>query len=167
MSGGDRRAEPPPTRARTRSGPVRLVLAFVLLGLLGIQLIPVERSNPPVSGEIVAPQHVMAVLRRACYDCHSNETRWRWYGRVAPLSWLVSRDVRKGREHLNFSVWTGYGPEARQEKLEEIWEEVERGKMPTRIYMALHPRARLSAEDRSLLGTWTHEVPDWVRSSPD
>jgi len=66
-----------------------------------IQFIPVARTNPPVEGEISASPEVMSILRRACYDCHSNETRWPWYSKIAPVSWLSVKDVNEGREHLN------------------------------------------------------------------
>ena len=83
---------------------------LVALGviLLAAQLVPVDRSNPPVQGEVAAPSEVRAILRRACYDCHSNAVRWPWYGRVAPVSWLLERDVREGRKEVNFSVFNEY-----------------------------------------------------------
>ena len=83
------------------------VIALVLLALL-IQLIPYGRdhTNPPVMQEPQwdSPQ-TRALTKRACFDCHSNETVWPWYSNVAPVSWLIYRDVSKGREHFNFSEW--------------------------------------------------------------
>ena len=73
--------------------------------LAGIQLVPVERTNPPVESEVAAPPAARAVLRRACYDCHSHETRGPWYAQVAPISWLVANDVQEGRRELNCSQW--------------------------------------------------------------
>jgi len=122
--------------------------------LVAAQFVPVNRTNPPVGAEIVAPADVMAVLERACYDCHSNETVWPAYSRVAPVSWLVARDVHKGREALNYSTWGRYSAEERAELLEESWEEVEEGEMPMKAYVLLHPSARLSAEDRAVLRAW-------------
>jgi hypothetical protein len=68
---------------------VRIVLAVVIV-LVGIQFIPVNRSNPPVEEEILVSPEVKAILKRACYDCHSNETIWPGYSRVAPVSWLLA-----------------------------------------------------------------------------
>lgn len=130
--------------------------AVALLGLLVLaQFVPVDRSNPPVVEEIDAPVEVRAVLERACYDCHSNETVWPAYSYVAPVSWLVARDVHEGREHLNYSEWNRYSAEERLELAEETWEEIVEGEMPMGPYVVLHPEAKLSAEDRSLLRSWT------------
>ena len=62
---------------------------------------PVTRQNPPVTGDVTAPADVGGILRRACYDCHSHETVWPWYSRVAPASWLVAHDVDEGRGFIN------------------------------------------------------------------
>jgi hypothetical protein len=124
------------------------------LVLVAIQLVPVDRSNPPVTADLPAPAPVRAVLRRACYDCHSHETAWPWYGFVAPVSWLIERDVREAREHLNFSTWERYTPEERSENLHEIREEVEEGDMPPASYLRIHRDAVLSAEDRAVLLEW-------------
>ena len=130
--------------------------AIALLGLLVLaQFVPVDRTNPPVVEEIDAPVEVRAVLERACYDCHSNETVWPAYSYVAPVSWLVARDVHEGREHLNYSEWHRYSAEERLELTEETWEEIAEGEMPMGPYVLLHPEAQLSAEDRALLRSWT------------
>ncbi len=127
----------------------------ILVAVLGlIQLIPVERSNPAVEEEIQAPVVVQGILERACYDCHSHATRWPWYARVAPVSWLVAHDVDEGREHLNFSTWNRYDAKERAEKVEEIWEEVEEGEMPLWFYLPLHPEAELSESDHAALKAW-------------
>jgi hypothetical protein len=97
----------------------------------------------------------MDVFRTACYDCHSNETRWPWYGYVAPVSWLVAHDVRDGREELNFSEWSLLLDEDAEELREEIWEEVEEGEMPLRKYRWMHSDARLSEEQRRVLREWS------------
>ena len=128
------------------------VLAIVAFGI--IQLIPVDRSNPPVGADIPTSPAVKAILKRACYDCHSNETVWPWYSRVAPISWVVAWDVRKGREELNFSTWNRSGLEDRAKKVQESWEEVEEGEMPPWFYVLLHPEAQLAAEDRGVLRAW-------------
>ena len=135
------------------------VLRRGLLGLgaalVAIQLVPVDRTSPPVAAEIQAPANVRAVLKRACYDCHSNETAWPWYSRVAPVSWLVARDVREGRKELNFSDWGGYEPRRQARKLKETREEVAKGEMPPWFYVAVHREAALSADDEALLREWT------------
>lgn len=132
--------------------------AKIGLGVLGvlvaIQLVPVDRSNPPVQQEIAAPPAVMAVLERSCYDCHSNKTTWPWYSYVAPASWLVAHDVEEGRHELNFTAWNQYPPDKRAKKIHEVGEEVGEGKMPLRQYLLLHSDAKLSEDDRRLLLDW-------------
>ena len=97
---------------------------------------------------------VKAVLRRACYDCHSYETVWPWYSRVAPLSWRLARDVREGRAELNFSTWNQYSTQAQVKKLHESWVYETEGQMPPGLYLQVHRDARLLAEDRALLRQW-------------
>jgi hypothetical protein len=121
----------------------------LLLLLIAIQLVPYGRqhANPPVRQEPVwdSPQ-TRALAARACYDCHSNETAWPWYSNVAPLSWLVQRDVDQGRQVLNFSEW-----DRPQEEADEAAETVEERTMPPANYLALHPQANLSAAERQAL----------------
>jgi len=118
-----------------------------------LQLVPVDRSNPPVVREVEGPAPVRAVLERACYDCHSHETRWPWYARVAPVSWLVAWDVEHGREHLNLSDWP-LDELDREELITEIYEEVAEGEMPLWYYLPLHPEARLEESEVDLLREW-------------
>jgi len=140
---------------------VRGTLLGILVVLVAIQFVPVDRSNPPVQAEVPAPANARAILRRACYDCHSNETVWPWYSKVAPSSWLVARDVHQGREELNFSTWDRYNTKQQVKSLKESWQETAEGEMPPWFYLALHRDANLSAEDKSTLRTWA------LRSSPE
>lgn len=122
--------------------------------LLSLQAVPVDRSNPPVEKEIDAPAEVRAILRRACYDCHSHETVWPWYSRVAPMSLLVAHDVEEGREELNFSRWNYADPAVEARVRRALWHEVEEGEMPLWFYTPLHPDARLSPADKEQLKAW-------------
>lgn len=122
---------------------------------VGIQFLPGgARTNPPVTGEIQAPPEVLFILRRSCYDCHSNETRWPWYARVAPVSWLIARDVGGARFKMNFSTWSAIPEPNPMLYRHEIVKNVEARKMPLPRYLWMHPDARLSAADRDLLRRW-------------
>jgi hypothetical protein len=127
--------------------------AIVVIGLfLVIQLIPYGRdhSNPPVVREPAWDSaSTRELVRRACFDCHSNQTVWPWYARVAPASWLVFNDVAEGREKLNFSAWLNGRREG--EKAGEIRKEIEEGGMPPFQYRLAHPEARLSKEEKQNL----------------
>jgi len=124
---------------------------FVALGglLLVIQLVPYgwTHANPAV---VVEPPwdsaETRALARRACFDCHSNETEWPIYARVAPVSWLVYHDVSKGRAELNFSEWQRPQKEAR-----EAPETLREYEMPPLPYRLMHGHARLTPEERERL----------------
>ncbi len=130
-------------------------LVVLAVAAAAIQFVPVQRTNPPVDGEIPAPAEVRAVLQQSCYDCHSNQTVWPWYSRIAPFSWLVADDVREAREEMNFSTWTRMTPKEQTHYLREIRGEVEDGAMPPRLYLVPHPGSRLTADDRATLVAWT------------
>ena len=138
-----------------RSNKPIMVASILGLVLLGIQFVPLDTTNPPIVEEIEVPAAVAEVLRESCYDCHSNETKWPWYSRVAPVSWLIAHDVAEAREHLNFSDWGRVGSDEQFELIEEIWEEVEEEEMPLWFYLPLHPEARLGDDERQILEQWT------------
>ena len=121
------------------------------------QAFRIDTTNPPIQQDVAAPPAVATVLRRACYDCHSNETVWPWYSQVAPISWLLERDVREGRAELNFSVWNTYEAKKRAKKLQETAEEVAEGEMPPWLSVVAHRDAALSQADVELLRAWAME----------
>ena len=133
----------------------RLKLAAVVFVVIvaAAQLVRPERANPATDPSRTIQAHegtasgLVAVLDRACRDCHSNGTAWPWYTRVAPVSWLMAYGVKAGREAVNFSEWAAYPPERQRELLAESCQDVTSGKMPGRPWTLLHPDARLSAQD--------------------
>jgi hypothetical protein len=125
-------------------------IALVVV-LVALQLVPYGRRhvNPP--GRVEPPWDApatRALAGRACYDCHSHDTVWPWYSHVAPMSWLAQRDVDEGRRKLNFSEW-----DRPQKEAHESAKTVRKGEMPPWFYVALHPDARLTAQEtRALIG---------------
>jgi hypothetical protein len=132
----------------------RSIALAVLAVVVIIQFKPVTRDNPATQNEIGASPEIMVILRRACYDCHSNETKWPWYSRVAPISWFVAGHVEHGRGNVNFSEWPAFDMEEEEHLFEEMEEEVEGGEMPLKSYLILHPEARLTPEERETLLRW-------------
>jgi mono/diheme cytochrome c family protein len=126
------------------------VLAFGLL----IQLIPVNRTNPTVVTQVKwdSPQ-TQTLFKRACADCHSNETVWPWYSKVAPVSWLVVHDVDEGRSNLNVSDLASIDPTRLSRRIDEINNTITRGKMPKSIYLPMHPEAKLTQAEAQSLAT--------------
>lgn len=131
-------------------------LALLALLLL-IQVIPVDRQNPPPTTPLQTDADVTAIFERACYDCHSHNTIWPWYGYVAPVSWWLADHIRHGRSELNFSTWGDYTSGRMKRKLDEIREEVEKDAMPLPSYRLAHRDAILTAEEKQ-------RIYDWVNS---
>ncbi|MDH5716501.1 MAG: heme-binding domain-containing protein [Spirochaetia bacterium] len=127
---------------------------WLLVLFIVAQLIPFSRDNPPVTSDIHTPESLKNVLKKACYDCHSNETKWPWYSYIAPISWLVKFDVVRGRDHLNFSKWDEYQDKDKIHLLEEVAEEVEEKEMPLFIYTINHPEAKLTDEEIKQIVNW-------------
>lgn len=136
----------------------RILLVLAVL-LVVAQFIRPNLANPPVdpAKELRAPQPVASILQRSCYDCHSSHTVYPWYSQVAPVSWYLAKDVREGRRELNFSEWSTFTPRRTARKLQEICEQVDQGEMPMKVYLPLHPDAKLSDADRQTLCTWAKE----------
>ncbi len=140
--------------------PAWLIYPLLAIGLIfiGIQFVPVERTNPPVTGEIQAPEEVMHILRKACYDCHSNETVYPWYSYIAPMSWTIESDVKVGRGDLNFSEWSDYSPTKQDFKQAQSGELVAIGEMPLWFYVPLHSEADLTQEEIDVIVAWGKEA---------
>ncbi len=136
----------------------KLLIVLFLLAL--IQLIRIDTSNPttsPGNDYLVlakSPDEIGNIIRNSCYDCHSNETKYPWYSKVAPVSWILKNHIQEGREHLNFSDWGNYSIEKRANLLEEIKEEIEKNEMPLRSYTIIHSNAKLSSNSKKLVLDW-------------
>ncbi len=136
---------------------VRIVL-WVVVGLVvvfvAIQFVPYgkNKTNPPVTAEPAwdSPQ-TRTLAKQACFDCHSNETVWPWYAKIAPASWLVFRDVDDGRSSLNFSEWPSLPAGAGQKIAGESAEQISGGEMPPIQYRLAHGEARLSDAEKQQL----------------
>ncbi|MCX8062213.1 MAG: heme-binding domain-containing protein [Anaerolineales bacterium] len=127
----------------------KVIFGLFALGLfvfLALQFVPYGRNhtNPPAIAEPNwdSPR-TRAYFFRACADCHSNETVWPWYSHIAPISWLIQRDVDRGRAALNVSEWG-----VQRNEGEDAAELVQSGEMPLPIYLPLHPEARLSPQEK-------------------
>ena len=106
------------------------------------------------------PTDVIMLMKNACYDCHSMETKYPWYSYVAPVKWLVKSDILEARHHVNFTEWSDYTVKAKVKKLDDIHEEVKKGDMPPSDFVLMHPLARLSEADRQKIVNWSDSVSD-------
>ena len=134
--------------------PARRRLAALGGLLVAMQCVPVERTNPAARQLPDAPAHVLAVLRKHCFDCHSHETRWPWYARIAPASWLISWDVARGREHLNFSQWQEMTRVEQRTARTSVEAAASSGHMPPVQYFFNLERSRPDAAQIAALRAW-------------
>ncbi len=137
---------------------LKWVLALLLAAFLLLQLTNPARTNPPVVSDMMAtsppPPQIAAMLHAACYDCHSHETKWPWYSRLAPMSWLIADDVNDGRNNLNLSKWPADQPDRAARKLGMMSDAIGDGQMPPTKYTAIHADARLTASQQQELTDW-------------
>uniref|UniRef100_UPI0040470786 heme-binding domain-containing protein n=1 Tax=Roseivirga sp. TaxID=1964215 RepID=UPI0040470786 len=143
---------------------LRYILFFLLFAFVVIQFIarPEKISEPVTDSDIIlalnVDQEIGAMLKSACYDCHSNQPRYPWYASVAPINWWISDHIEEGRGELNFSLWSTFSARKRDHKLEELIEMVEEREMPLPNYVPMHKDADLSDEQIASLVKWAKSV---------
>jgi Haem-binding domain len=142
----------------------RLIVAALVLMAIGSAaraLPPQERAGADPSTVFnlrpAVPDPVLSTLRRACFDCHSEATRWPWYATFPLASHLIERDVTEARGQLNLSRWIDYNPFDRADLLDKMCELASRRRMPPWQYRLMHPGARLSATEVSALCAWSQD----------
>ncbi len=133
----------------------RPIFALAAVAAISIQFVPIDRTNPVGAGGPTVSDDLQWTLRRACYDCHSNETRWPVWAYVAPVSWLVVRDVSAARSILNFSEWAAYEPEVRVALRSIVGPTTATHRMPLWHYLPLHPDSSLSESELDALSSWS------------
>jgi hypothetical protein len=156
------RALPPRPKIFIRAAKGLLITGTLLFAVL--QWLPrPPQTNPRVNPDetlaanVSMPAPVGALIQRACMNCHSNETKWPWYSRVAPLSWLTTKDVENARKAMNFSRWSiqnGRRPEMAMATLSAMCADIQSGRMPMSNYLLLHPEARLSEPEKAQVCAW-------------
>lgn len=141
----------------------KIIIALLVL-LVIVQFFQPEKNE----GEIVTVEafiketkpndQVHKILKTACFDCHSNSTRYPWYSSITPLNYWLADHVNEGKSELNFSEWTTYSIKRKEHKMKEVWEEVEKGNMPLDSYTWTHADARLSNEEVAQVIEWAKSI---------
>lgn len=143
---------------------IRITLLSLAVILIAIQFIPSglpENVTPDakhIANSNIISEPVIAQLRKSCFDCHSEQTEFPWYSKLAPSSWFLAGHINEGREYLNFSVWEDYSRREKIALLESIKEVVESEAMPLKSYLLIHRDAMLDEELRSTLMKWADEA---------
>ena len=145
------------------------IAAVVTVG--GSLIHPLRMPGAPGNGHTILREaqidpDTLAILQRACQNCHSQNTEWPWYSHVAPISWLLARDVQQARLHMNLSRWQEYSTEDRVRLLSEIGSAVRNREMPVQRYLLLHPEARLTDSERQQIYRWTRTERSRLSSRP-
>lgn len=139
------------------------IAVVVVAGLIVIQFFPPEKNSSAVTQasifyQLEVPELIKKKLVNSCFDCHSNQTRYPWYNKVAPISWILSNHIREGKEHLNFSRWADYSKREQIKMLGEICEVLEEGSMPLKSYLLIHTEAKIFDHDVENICEWTDEA---------
>jgi len=135
---------------------LKIILGWTLATILLLQFVKIEVPPAPKAtkaDEIKAPPKIMTLLKKSCYDCHSNETKYPWYGYIAPISWQVNSNIKNGRKWLNFSIWNRYD-EKKKQKIYKGFVKALKIRMPPAEYLLIHKEARLTKKERDLLINW-------------
>lgn len=152
--------------SRTRLRALALLATFLAVCFLGLQFIRPELSNPPVLADLQAPAPVKLILRTSCYNCHSNETKLSWYDQIVPGYWLVARDVKLARSHMNFSEF-GRMPAAQQSAfLYEAVNQVQFGQMPPAQYRLIHRGSIVTPAELEVLKNYLHPADEIQPADP-
>jgi hypothetical protein len=142
---------------------VKLAGIGLAAGLLVIQFIQPEKNMRPVDPKedllMVAspPEHLAELIKKSCYDCHSNQTVYPWYSKVAPVSWYLQKHIKEGKEDMNASEYGSMDKADKIKLLVDFCEVVEAGKMPLVTFTLIHKAARLSQEDKEAICIWSEE----------
>lgn len=143
---------------------IKIFLYVIILALVIIQFIPVDRSVPETNPEdeffavVDASTEVKTLVKEACYDCHSYETEYPWYNRIAPVNFILNNHIQEGREELNFSTWNTYTMKKASHKAKESVETIEDKSMPMKSFTWTHPESRLTDNQREVLIRFFQEL---------
>lgn len=140
-------------------------ILLILLGLfVAAQFYGPEKNSgdmasmQPFLAETNPPSNVQDILKTACYDCHSNVTRYPWYNNITPVNYWLADHINEGKEHLNFSNWVGNSTKRKDKKMKELIELVDEKEMPISSYTLIHTDAKLSPDEIQAVVDWAKQV---------
>ena len=140
----------------------KIVLAIIGILFL-IQFIRIDQTNLKIdegedfSSDQSIPENIRIIVKRSCYDCHSNETKYPWYANVAPVSWWIKGHINDARKSINFSEWGNYSNEEKARKLMNSVAYIKPDQMPLSSYVSQHPEAKLTIKEKKIVMDWMKE----------
>ncbi|SHM98785.1 heme-binding domain-containing protein [Polaribacter sp. KT 15] len=143
---------------------LKKILVFLLVILVIAQFFGPEKNDGEMTSvaafvsETNPPEDVKKVLETTCYDCHSDKTVYPWYSNITPVNYWLDDHIKDGKKHLNFSKWSSYSLKKKEHKMDELYEEVEKGEMPLDSYTWTHADANLTQEQINAVVTWGKKV---------
>ena len=149
---------------------IKIAIIVFITALAGIQLIhPARNASLQSSGKEISigfsvPASTQQVIRQACYDCHSNNTRYPWYANVQPVGWWLNHHITEGKRELNFDEFASYPPRKKYGKFKAIENEIQKGDMPLQSYLLIHQDAKLSEDQKTLLFAWCEAMRDSMKT---
>ena len=151
------------------------MLKKILIGFLVVFVIlqfirPARNESATPSANDIStaynvPENVQVVLKKACYDCHSNNTHYPWYINIQPVGLWMQNHVNEGKDELNFSEFASYKPKRKAHKMEEVVEQIEAGEMPLSSYTIIHKEAVLNSEEKRLLIDWAKALFQQIKAT--
>jgi cytochrome c551/c552 len=144
----------------------KIISIALLIVFIAIQFIQPARNR---SGQVLptditktvnTPDNVLSIFQKACYDCHSDNTRYPWYMNVQPMGWMMAYHIKNGKGNLNFSEFGSYSIRKQANKLRAVAKSIKEGSMPVSSYVLLHADAKLSKENKELLIGWATKTKD-------
>jgi len=142
---------------------MKKALKYISVVLL-VVLIVIQFIHPAKNMAATPAEHHISTLIKACYDCHSNNTKYPWYSNVQPVAWWLNSHVKDGKRHLNFDEFTTYRIARQYKKLEECIEETKEGEMPLESYTLIHKNAVLTDAEKLSLATWCETIRDSIKA---
>jgi hypothetical protein len=154
---------------------MKKALRFTGLGLLVVLIAIQFYRSPRNAGVAEGPQSIVAqhqvpadiqkILRRACYDCHSNSTKYPWYAAVQPVAWWLNDHVTEGKLELNFSEFAAYDSKRAVRRLQAVADEVLERHMPLKSYLLMHREAKLTDAEVARVAEWAEDLADEIESN--
>ncbi|WP_299669770.1 heme-binding domain-containing protein [uncultured Polaribacter sp.] len=143
---------------------LKKILVFLLVVFVIAQFFGPEKNDGDLATvsafmeETKPPEDVKKILETTCFDCHSNKTTYPWYNAITPVNYWLEEHIKDGKKHLNFSNWSAYSLKKKEHKMDELYEEVEKGEMPLNSYTWTHADANLTQEQITAIVSWGKKV---------